>query len=203
MDQSKKERYLLDLRNYKAPESFSSRKTAKVTIERLRKREATLAPKDIHLLEDLDNLLSTAAFGLASENELTFAMIKPRANEGIGLPADDDEAVQAIIVEIGKDNVALQFHTLLDTSQSEKLYGPETIARLWKTESEKPGIPVARVLLEFITSDPVTMMLVSRPTGGAGEWLKEKVGKTRPSQASPDSIRGRAGMLEIPCCRII
>ena len=57
--------------------------------------------------------------------------------------------------------------------------------------------------LRFITSDPVTMMLVSRPTGGAGEWLKEKVGKTRPSQASPDSIRGRAGMLEIPCCRII
>lgn len=185
------------MREYQAPVGFSSRKVAKTTIESLRKGETTLTPEDVRLLGELDNLLATAAFGLASENEITFAMIKPKANEGIGLPADDDEAAQAIIAEIGKDNVALQFHALLNLAQGEELYGAETIARLWKTDSEITGIPVAEILFNYITSDSVTMLLVSRPNDDPVNWLMEKVGATKPSRADPNSIRGRYGRDEM------
>lgn len=194
MDQSEKEKHLASLRKFKLPAGFSSRAAAKTTIKNLRKGMGRLVSEDEKMLADLDGLLATAAFGLAAENEITLGMIKPKANEGIGLPSDDDAAAQAIIAAIGVENVALQFHTLLAENQVARLYGEETMIRLWKTESEKPGKPpVARVLLDSIISDPVTIILVSRMGGGAVEWLKEKVGKTRPSEANPESIRGRHG----------
>ncbi|MBI2309360.1 hypothetical protein HYU89_00490 [Candidatus Collierbacteria bacterium] len=192
MDKSEKEKFLDALRGYEPPTGFSSRAAAKLTVEKLRGDEKVFVPEDIERLESLDGLLAAAVLGqLVNDNEMTLGMIKPRTNEGIGLPDTDDEAALAIIDAIGLEKVPLQFHTLLDESQTKRFYGEETIARLSQIPSEVAGESVAEGYLRFITSDPVTMMLASRSAGGAVEWLKEIVGATRPSQARPDSIRGR------------
>lgn len=198
MAQTKKSEYLTKLRNFTPPEKFSSRARAKDTIIKLRQGTDSLLPEDKEKLDELDGLLAAAILGeLVDNNEITFGMIKPRANQGIGLPDDDDLAAQTIISAIGTENVPLRFHTLIESRQAEKLYGKESIDRLWSVESEVPGVPVAKVLLEFITSEPVTMMLVERPEKDAVEWLAEKVGKTKPSQADPNSIRGKYGRDEL------
>lgn len=191
MDQTEKQKFLARLRSYDSPRGFSSRSAAKTTVEGLRRGEKLMA-EDIRQLESLRDLLATAALGLAAEGEMTFGMIKPRVNEGIGLPPDDDTAAQALIALIGEENVLLRFHALLDESQVGRLYGAEAMERLWKTESEH-GKPVAQVLLEFIPSDAVTMTLVHHGEENAVNWLKKVVGATRPSQAHPDSIRGSHG----------
>ena len=192
MDKSEKEKFLAALRDYQPPTGFSSRAAAKVTVESLRLGKKVFVPEDIERLESLDGLLAAAVLGqLVNDNEITLGMVKPGANEGIGLPDNDDEAAQAIVAAIGIRNVPLQFHTLLDESQAERFYGEATTARLRNIPSEVPGVSVAERHLNFIISDPVTMMLVSRPGGGAVEWLKEIVGATLPSQAHSNSIRGR------------
>ncbi|KKU06580.1 MAG: hypothetical protein UX10_C0028G0008 [Candidatus Magasanikbacteria bacterium GW2011_GWA2_45_39] len=192
MNQSEKEEFLASLRDYTPPIGFSSRAAAKITVRNLRGGAGKLEQPDREKLTELDGLLAAAILGqLVNGDEMTLGMIKPRANEGIGLPDDDDEAARAIVAAIGVDIVPLQFHALLDETQTERFYGEETIARLSRIPSEVVGESVAKRYLRFITSDPVTMMLVSRPESGAVEWLKKIVGVTRPSQARPDSIRGR------------
>lgn len=189
MDQAEKDRHLASLKSFRPPEGFSSRAAAKVTVAKLRQGEKVLTPEDVGKLSDLGGLLATAAFGLAAENEITLGMIKPRVNEGIGLPYDDDEAAQTIITTIGVENVALVFHTLFDRPQAENFYGRETIARLQLITSETPGLTVAESHLQFITSDPLSVLLISRQEDASG-WWREKMGATRPSQAHPESIRG-------------
>lgn len=191
MNQLEKEKHLARLKKFQPPKGFSSRAAARTTVTKLRQGEKVLTPEDVGKLNDLDGLLVTAALGLAAENEMTLGMIKPGVNEGIGLPADDDEAAQAIVAAVGVENVALLFYTLMNRVQAENFYGNETVARLEKIPSETPGLTVAESHLRFIISGPISMILISRPEGDATGWWREKMGATRPSQAHPDSIRGK------------
>lgn len=192
MDQSEKTGYLSKLRNYRSPDGFSSRTRAGVTVENLRSGKDRLTLTDKPRIDELDGLLAAAVLGqLVTDDEMTLGMVKPRANEGRGLPDDDDAAAQAIIDDMGVGNVCLLFHTLMDRAQAENFYGEETLTRLGQVPSGIPGVTVAESHLRFITSDPISVMLISRPEGNATGWWREKMGATRPSQAHPDSIRGR------------
>lgn len=192
MDQSEITEYLSKLKNYRSPDGLSSRTRAGVTVENLRSGKDRLTLMDERRIDELDGLLAAAVLGqLVTDDEMTLGMVKPRANEGMGLPDDDDAAAQAIIDDIGVENVCLLFHTLMDRTQAENFYGEETLTRLGQIPSGIPGVTVAESHLRFITSDPISVMLISRPEGNATEWWREKMGATRPSRAHPDSIRGK------------
>lgn len=192
MDQSEKTEYLSKLRNYRSPDGLSGRARAGVTVENLRSGKDRLTPTDKRRIDELDGLLAAAVLGqLVTDDEMTLGMVKPRANEGMGLPDDDNAAAQAIITGIGVKNVCLLFHTLMDRAQAENFYGKGTLMRLEQISTETPGISVAESHLRFITSGPISVMLISRPEGDTTGWWREKMGATRPSRAHPDSIRGK------------
>ena len=177
------------------PESFRTRNIGGKTSELIRRKELTLGDLEREKLKGINAILNHPALQtLIGEGKITLGIIKPQAYDGKGLPEDDDEAVRELMQEIGEENIVFSFSTKLTPDHVDKFYADvkdqysrikvDDITTVWDT------------IYNFGFSGPLTFILIYREEGDAVEWWRNRMGKTRASEADPESIRGKHAIEE-------
>lgn len=184
------------LRHDGVPSVFSNRALAQEITEGLRLETMTLGELELRKLQRISHVLEHPELSIMiDEGKITLGMIKPQANQGRNLPFDDQEAANALLKEIGEENVIFSFSTCFSEENINDFYS--TIkAGYFNQPSEKPGKKVWELIFEFSKSGPLTFILLYCEQGNAVSWWRNKMGKTKASEADPDSIRGRHAILE-------
>jgi len=176
------------------PYGFSTRELAQRTTEGIYQERLELGElerKKLHKINEVLRHPELQAF--IDEGKITFGVIKPQAYAGRNLPEDDDEAARILMDEIGDENIVFSFPTILTEQQVEQFYGD--VKEKYQAIVEQ-GRSVWDSISEFAQSGPLTFMLIYREDGDAITWWREKMGKTRPNEASPSSIRGKYALQE-------
>ncbi|MEK7518160.1 MAG: nucleoside-diphosphate kinase [Patescibacteria group bacterium] len=177
------------------PQVFSSRRLAKETMIGLQEGSSTLNElEQIKLAKIVQVLQHQELQTLIDEGKITLGIVKPHANEGKNLPEDDDEAAQVLLTEIGDENIVFTFSTQLTGDQVEKFYGG--VKEKYSQITDSQGQTIWDTIYNFGQSGPLTFILIYREEGNAVEWWRNKMGKTRPNEADPQSIRGRFALQE-------
>lgn len=177
------------------PQAFSSRKQARETLVGLQEGSATLDELEQIKLAKIEQVLQHPELKtLIDEGKITLGIIKPHANEGRNLPAEDDEAAQVLLTEIGNENVVLTFSTQLTGDQVENFYGD--VKEKYSQINDTSGQTIWDTIYNFGQSGPLTFLLIYREEDNAIEWWRNKMGKTRPNEADPQSIRGKYALQE-------
>lgn len=183
------------LRSIEKPHSFSNRSRADQTLEGLRNESLALGDLEKKKLKEIRQMLSNPELeSLIDEGNVTLAVIKPHANDGKNLPENDEDAAAKLIDEIGQDNVIFSFSTRFNEDQVDDFYGGEK-EKLSSVTSGR-GESAWDSIVKFTPSGPVTFLLIYREEGNAVEWWRERMGKTQPKLADPDSIRGKYAIQE-------
>ncbi len=138
-----------NLENAEIPASFSSRRRAQETVDGVYLEGLTIPELEIEKLEGIRTILTHPQTNeLICQGKLTFAMIKPHANEGEGLSNDDDAAAQEVLAEIGENAVfALPIK-----------FRKEDAGKFYQNLEERPA--VHQEVVEFTTSDSLTAVLI-------------------------------------------
>ncbi len=179
-----------------APQAFSTRRQASETMHGLQERSVNLDQLEQIKLAKIKGLLEHPELqNLIDENKITLGIIKPHANEGKNLPTDDDEAAKVLLNEIGEENVVFTFSTQLTGNQVESFYG-DVKQKYSQITINMQGQTVWDTIYNFGQSGPLTFLLIYREEGNAIEWWRNKMGKTRPNEADPESIRGKYALQE-------
>lgn len=176
-----KRKFIDALRKNKAKEVLSSRNKAKKVFD----EKAKLAKSEIKKLQEIRKILEHEILhSLIDEGKITFAMIKPKVNEGKSLPADEDEAANIIHGEIGEAAV-FRFAVKFNQKKAEEFY-----------KNIKENLPQERWedLMGFVTSGPLDVVLVHREERDAVSWWRGKIGPTNPQMADETTIRGKYGI---------
>lgn len=177
------------------PIEFSSRRQAKETLVGLQEGSASLNELEQIKLAKIEQVLQHPELQtLIDEGKITLGIIKPHANEGRGLPEDDDEAAQVLLTEIGNENIVFTFSTQLTGDQVEEFYGD--VKERYSQITDTQGQTIWDTICNFGQSGPLTFILIYREEGNAIEWWRNKMGKTRPNEADPQSIRGKYAIQE-------
>ena len=187
-------RFVDELRGLQTP--FSSRAEAAEAFETNGAEHLSVDELERVKLEKILQVLRHPVLDhLIDKGQITFAMIKPHADEGKGLSNNDDEAAMGLIREIGEERAVFQLPFKFTKRDVERFYGPhknEFEARKVKkpTDNERT---VWDQIMHYYPSGPVTFLLVYVPEGSAVEWLTDITGPTLPKKKDPDSIRKRHG----------
>lgn len=183
------------LRSIDKPHSFSNRSMADQTLEGLRNESLALGDLEKKKLKEIRQMLSNPELeSLIDEGNVTLAVIKPHANAGKNLPENDEDAAAKLIDEIGQDNVIFSFSTRFNEDQVDDFYGGEK--EKLSSVTSGSGESAWDSIVKFTPSGPVTFLLIYREEGNAVEWWRERMGKTQPKLADPDSIRGKYAIQE-------
>lgn len=176
------------------PQAFSTRKQAAETMRGLQEGLVSLEHLELIKLARIKELLEHPELqSLIDENKITLGIIKPQANVGKSLPDEDEEAAQALLNEIGYDNIVFTFSTKLTGDQAESFYSAEK--EKYSQIVNEQGQTIWDSLYTFSQSGPLTFLLIYRENN-AVEWWRNRMGKTRPNEATPDSIRGKHALQE-------
>lgn len=177
------------------PYAFSSRKLAGETVGDIYQESLSLGELEREKLHKISEVLNHPQLEtLINEGKLTLGMIKPRAYEGKNLPPDDDEAAKVLISEIGKENILFTFSTKLTPDQADNFYSD--VKDRYSQIAIDSETTVWDTIYNFAQSGPLTFMLIYREEGDAVDWWRAKMGKTRPAEADPLSIRGKFAIQE-------
>lgn len=185
-----------EVKNIDAPKTFSKRSLARDTIIGLREHPESfeLSTLERERLSRVHDVLTHPGLDLLIEQgKVTFGMVKPQAYESRDLVESqeqqfDDLASQRIIGEIG-DNVIFQLPIVFTKENAEDFYGP--IKDRYQGIKLPDGRTVWDTIMKLVTSGPATAMLIYREEGDAIPWWRNKMGKTNPTEADPQSIRGK------------
>lgn len=185
-------RFIDELRELETP--FSSRAEAADAFETNGAEHLSVDELEKVKLEKILQVLRHPVLDhLIDKGKITFAMIKPHANEGMGLSEDDDQATTELIQEIGEERVKFSLPFMFTHHAVERFYGPIRKA-MRKKQIEKPTEDEKTVwdqIMNYFPSGPVTFLLVYVEEGNAVQWLMDITGKTLPEENDPDSIRKR------------
>lgn len=136
---------------------------------------------------------------LINKGRITFAMIKPHADQGKDLSEDDEVAAKMLMAEIGEKNIIFSLPFRFTHEHVEKFYGPLK-RKLSKKRGDNPNVEETNVwdqIMNFYTSGPTTLLLVHKNSGGVVEWLMSLSGPTVPSEDDTETIRGKH-FIELP-----
>ncbi len=186
------------LKDGQVPHPFYSRHTARRAVPELYKDSLSLGEEEFRKLKEINELLQNPMLdNLVDQGKLTLGIIKPNADMGKGMPPDDDAAASVLFDEIGRDKIVFSFSTQLTQKQIEAFY--VDIKDKYSKVYDSPGntLTIWEDLNKLLNSGPVTFILLYRQEGDAVAWWREKMGKTHPSEAHPESIRGKYGREEI------
>ena len=186
------------LRNGQMPHPFYSRDAARRAVPELYKDNLSLGEEELRKLKEINELLQNPTLKtLVDEGKLTLGIIKPNVNMGKGMPPNDEEATKVLYEEIGRDNVVFSFSTQLTQKQIEAFYAD--VKEKYSNVYDSPGdtLTIWQALNGLLNSGPVTFVLLYRQEADAVTWWREKMGRTHPSEAHPESIRGKYGLEEI------
>ena len=181
-----------------APHPFYSRNAARLAVPEIYESTLSIGKAELEKLVEINEMLQDARVdSLVDEGKLTLGIIKPKAYMGKGMPADDDAAAEVLFDEIGRDNVLFVFSTQLTQPQIDAIYAG--VKQKYQYVYDSPGdtLTIWEALNGLLNSGPVTFILLYRQEGDAVTWWREKMGKTHPTEADPDSIRGKYGLEEI------
>lgn len=177
-----------------SPQSFSTRKRAGETIHDLQERSVVLDRLELIKLAKIKEVLEHPNLqNLINENKITLGIIKPHANEGRNLPESDEDAAKTLLSEIGEENIVFTFSTQLTASQVQSFYSD--VKEKYTQIRTEQGQTVWDTIYNFGQSGPLTFVLIYRENN-AIEWWRNKMGKTNPSEADPESIRGKHALRE-------
>lgn len=126
---------------------------------------------------------------LALEGNITLGMIKPHITDGRNLPADQDEAAEKIIDEIGLEHIIFNQPFFLIGEDIDQLY-----EHVKDTLVEGGKVAEWDNMSDFMTSDPINLLLLYFPEGNAVQTWRNLMGPTMPNKAkteAPNTIRGR------------
>ncbi len=147
-------------------------------------------PSDLDKLINIKSILdSKQVNNLFMNGKLTIGIVKPSANEGMGLPDDDEEATNIILDEVGRDRIMLAFSKKLTKQQAEKFYLPNRETQEKRIIDDKTGLTVWDSVVEFTQSDSLTFLIIYDKDGNAINWWREKMGATNPDKANNGTIR--------------
>lgn len=176
------------------PSAFSTRRQAGKVMSSLQEGSVVLGQTDVERLVRIKTLLEHPDLeNLIDEGRITLGIIKPHANEGRGLPQDDEEAADVLLGEIGQENIIFAFSATLNGSQVERFY--RDVIQKYSQITNDRGQTIWDTIYNFIQSGPLTFLLIYRDND-AINWWRNKMGSTRPSEADPQSIRGRYALQE-------
>lgn len=179
------------------PLSFSTRERADETTMGIRAETLSISELEHAKLQKIETVLNDPYLDqLIDDGKLTLGIIKPHANEGKGLPGADGDAAGKLMEEVGEENIIFSFSTRLSSEQAREFYSD--IIEQYK-EIPLPngdGKNVWDSINEFSQSGPLTFLLIYRPEGGAVQWWRERMGKTKATEADPESIRGKYAIQE-------
>ncbi len=151
---------------------------------------AEYEPSDLEKLINLKSILdSKQVDNLFMNGKLTIGIVKPRANEGMGLPDNDEEATNIIMDEVGRDRIMLAFSKKLTKEQAEKFYQPNREAQEKRIIDDKTGLTVWDSVVEFTHSDSLTFLIIYDKDSNAINWWRERMGATNPDKANNGTIR--------------
>lgn len=186
------------LKDGQVPHPFHSRNTARRIVPELYKDTLSLGEEELRKLKEINELLQNPMLdNLVDQGKLTLGIIKPNADMGKGMPPDDDAAASVLFDEIGRDNIVFSFSTQLTQKQIESFYAD--IKDKYSKVYDSPGdtLTIWEAVNKMLNSGPVTFILIYREEEDAVTWWRKKMGKTHPSEAHPESIRGKYGREEI------
>ncbi len=182
------------LGDLKAPTSFSERKLAKRTIEGLRSETLSLGELERKKLRLIVNVLGhPETQTLINEGKLTLGIIKPNANLGKNLPVNDQGAADFLMDQIG-DKAVFSLSLSLTREQAEEFYAQirEKYARIFTQN----GNTVWESIIHYMSSGPLTFILIHDNEGDAVGWWRRQMGNTRADRAEANSIRGKHALVE-------
>lgn len=185
------------LRQRQSPYPFHSRKEAGEAIPQLYRETLAFGQEDVRKLQEINELLQNPEVDrLVDEGKLTLGIIKPNAHMGRGLPRDDEEAASKLLEEIGREHIVFDFSTQLTPKQIETFYADvkERYSGVYANPEDEKSIWEG--VFEMLNTDPATFLLIYRKEGDAISWWRQKMGKTHPAEADPQSIRGKYGIEE-------
>ncbi len=184
-----------NLREKTSPYPFFSRNLAGEAVPRLYEETLSLGQEGRRKLQEINELLQNSFIDeLTEKGKLTLGIIKPHAQSGRDLPPDDDEATTILLDEIGRENIVFNFSTQLTPSQIETFYAD--VKEKYLNVYERPEKTIWEEVYELLNSGPITFILLYKKDGDAISWWRNKMGKTHPAEADPDSIRGKYGIEE-------
>jgi len=120
------------------------------------------------------------------QGRMTLGIIKPAVNEGVNFPKNihsDHHSARYIVERFIEpawipEGILVQFAVPLSPEQAQKLY------------VEHQGKKFFEDLIDYISSGPVTFLLLYDESGRAVERWRHIMGATDPKQADFESIRG-------------
>ena len=169
---------------------FESRERCADTLSELSKGSFALGDESIHILQQVISALRSVEFtGLISGHKVSLGIIKPRAFDGLNLPPDDEKAAAFLMNQIGSENIifTIPFHFSIEVAG--QFYAD--VKEKYQCVKLPSGLSVWDSIEKFATCGPLTFILLLREEGRAVEWWRERMGKTRPQEADPLSIRGK------------
>lgn len=182
-------------RSLEYPYVFHQRDLAAEATLGIHRETLIVGELELEKLHKIERVLSHPSLEvLIDEGKITLGIIKPHANEGKNLPSDDQSAAEKISQIIGEDNIVFSFSTQLMDNQVEEFYSD--IKTKYSEIDAGNGRTVWDGIFDFAKSGPLTFILIYREEGNAVGWWREKMGKTRPNEANPNSIRGKYGLQE-------
>lgn len=187
----RKEREIItNLQSVSVPKIFSSREMAKQFADRERSIRESLTKLEIEKMRGITEVLGhTELDSLIDEGTVTMGIIKPQANQGVGMPESDEEATLRLIDAIGKDRIVFHASLVLSRNEAEEFYAP--IRQKYESRiDEVRKITIWDSIINFASSDPLTFLLIYDEGGNAVKWWRSKMGSTNPDMATPNSIRG-------------
>lgn len=177
------------------PHHFGNRQQGAETRALVKDEKMTLGDLErVKISRILDVLSHPGLDTLIDQGQITLGIIKPHANEGRGLPEDDEEAAQAVLREIGDENIVFTFSTKLNPEEAEDFY--RDIKEKYSRVKDESGRSVWDRINEFVQSGPLTFLIIHREEGDAVSWWRNKMGATKANEADPASIRGKYAIQE-------
>lgn len=127
---------------------------------------------------------------LIDEEKITFAAIKPRTNQS-KLGVDSDSEGEEMLKSLIRESFIPIFSIALNPAKEDldEFYPSEVRDRLSLISEEDSN--VWDLFIEYMSSGPITYMLLYSESGNAVRRWREKTGATNPLNASSNSIRGK------------
>lgn len=161
--------------NVQTPDVFATRGLAEITSPVIRAEKMALSELELEKLHKINEVLNHPELDqLISEGKITLGMIKPRADDGKNLSADDQIAADTLVEEIGDQNIIFSLPIMMS---------PEDVAKFYE------GNPHLDKIQKHFERGAVTFIFLYKKEGDAVAWWRERMGNTYPEKAKPGTIR--------------
>lgn len=130
---------------------------------------------------------------LVLDGKLTVGLVKPKAYEGLDPDLSDQEAADMILSDVtnrlDENDLVVPIPVKFGRDEAYNFYRQPYVKMHGRVDDE--GQNISESIVSFISSGPATFLLIYREEGDAVEWWRKQMGATFPSEAAPDTLRGK------------